>query len=54
MKHFVGLLLQFVVLAVLPIIVIWQLYFGIPLLVMPVSLTIAVVIFFVGTRLRES
>lgn len=53
-KHYIGLLLQFVVLAILPVLVLWQLLFGIPLIVMPVSLTISVVLFFVGTRLRES
>lgn len=52
-KHHIGIFLQFVVLAVLPILVIWQLYFGIPLIVMPVSLTIGVVMFTLGTKLRE-
>lgn len=54
MKHYLGLLLQFVVLAILPVLVLWQLLFGIPLIVMPVSLIISVVLFMVGTRLRES
>lgn len=54
MKHHIGILLQLIVLSVLPILVIWQLNFGIPLIVMPVSLLIGVVLFTLGTKLRES
>lgn len=54
MKHHIGILLQLIVLSVLPILILWQLYFHIPLLVMPISLLIGVVLFTLGTKLRES
>lgn len=54
MKHHLGIFLQFIVLAILPVLVIWQLLFGIPLIVMPVSLVIGVILFILGTQLRES
>ncbi len=54
MKHQIGTLLQLFVLSVLPVLILWQLSFGIPLIVMPVCLTIGIVLFALGTRLRES
>ncbi len=54
MKQTIGFFIQLFVLAVLPVLVYWQLNFGIPLIVMPVSLLIGVTIFSIGTKLRES
>jgi hypothetical protein len=48
------MLLQFAVLVFLPLLVLWQLNFGIPLIVMPASLLAASVLFWIGYRLRES
>ncbi len=53
MKHQVGVFLQLLVLAVLPVLVYWQIMFGFELIVMPASLLAGVVIFSVGTKLRE-
>jgi hypothetical protein len=54
MRHHVGLLMQFAVLVFLPLLILWQLNFGFPLIVMPAALLAGVVVFAVGTRLRES
>ncbi len=54
MKHYIGIFCQFVVLCVLPVLVLWQLLFGIPLIVMPISLLTGVILFTIGTKLRES
>ena len=54
MKQTIGFFMQLFVLAVLPVLVYWQLNFGIRLIVMPVSLVIGVVVFTIGTKLRES
>jgi hypothetical protein len=37
----------------LPLLILYQLNFGFKLIVMPVCTVIGIVIFFVGTRLRE-
>ncbi|MCA9034655.1 MAG: hypothetical protein KDA91_05970 [Planctomycetaceae bacterium] len=54
MKHHLGMLLQIIALGGLPTIVVFQLFFGFRLIVMPVSLTIGVIVFWLGTSLRES
>jgi hypothetical protein len=54
MRHQIGFLMQFAVLVALPMMILWQLEFGIPLVVMPVSLVIGMIVFWLGTRLRES
>ncbi|MBW3539091.1 MAG: hypothetical protein KY476_02365 [Planctomycetes bacterium] len=54
MKQQIGTLLQFIVLVFLPLLVIWQLQFGFELIWMPALLAVAAVIFWIGTRLRES
>lgn len=54
MKHRLGILLQGVALTGLPSIVVFQLFFGFPLIIMPILLLTGICIFSVGTMLRES
>ena len=54
MKHQVGVFLQAVVLSALPALILIQLQFGIPLIVMPAALLAGVILFAAGTHLRES
>jgi hypothetical protein len=54
MKHHLGIALQLIVLALLPVICYWQLQFGFPLIWMPALLVAGMVMFWLGTRLRES
>lgn len=52
-RNTLGFLLQFAALVFLPVLIVWQLDFGIPLLVMP-SLTIAALtMFYIGHSLRD-
>jgi hypothetical protein len=53
-KHQLGMLLQLVVLSVLPALILYQLYFGLELIVMPICLLAGVVLFAAGTHLREN
>jgi hypothetical protein len=53
MRRQIGFLLQIVALTMLPMLILWQLDFGIPLIVMPVLTMVGIVIFYVGHRLRE-
>ena len=53
-KQYIGLILQFLVLTATPLISWWQLQFGFNLIWMPSLLTVAAVLFWIGTRLRES
>lgn len=53
MLHHLGLLLQLGVLTVLPILVLYQLNFGFPLIVMPACLVAGIFVFWLGTYLRE-
>ena len=53
-KHQFGVFLQFIVLSALPALILVQLYYGFPLIVMPVCLVAGVVLFTAGTHLRES
>jgi len=46
--------LQTSVLAALPMICLWQLQFGFPLIWMPALLVAGIALFWFGTRLRES
>lgn len=48
------MLMQFAALVFLPLLIIWQLNFGFPLIYMPALLLAGVLVFFTGTRLRES
>ena len=54
LKHNLGFLLQFVVLTVTPLISWWQLQFGFKLIWMPGLLLVSIVLFWIGTRLREA
>ena len=54
MKQQIGFILQFIVLTVTPLISWWQLQFGFKLIWMPGLLAVAAVLFWIGTRLRES
>jgi hypothetical protein len=53
MRWQIGVLLQVVALTLLPMLMLWQLDFGIPLIVMPALTVVGIVIFYVGRRLRE-
>ena len=52
-KHLLGMFLQLLTLSVLPLIIVFQLYYGFRLIVMPISLVIGILLFSVGTALRE-
>lgn len=54
MRRQIGFVLQFAMLVFLPLLIFWQLDFGLPLLVMPSLTLVAIVVFWVGHRLRES
>lgn len=54
MKNHLGILLQLIALAALPSIIVFQLFFGFRLIVMPISLLTGIAIFWLGTTLRES
>lgn len=54
MKHQIGFILQLLVLSALPALIIYQLQFGIPLIVMPACLLAGVILFAAGTHLREN
>jgi len=54
MKRQFGFLLQLAVLALLPMLIVWQLQFGFRLVWMPALLLVGMVLFWLGTRLRES
>lgn len=54
MRQQFGFLLQFAVLIFLPLLIVWQLNFGFKLLWMPTATVAGIVVFLVGTKLRES
>lgn len=54
MKHTLGILLQLTALSLLPSIIVFQLFFGFRLIVMPISLLCGIALFGCGTLLRES
>lgn len=54
MRHHLGILLQILALAWLPLLIVYQLILGFQLLVMPICTVIGMVLFWIGTRLRES
>ena len=54
MRQTAGWLMQLAVLTFLPLVILFQLNFGLPLLVMPISTLIGIVVFIIGTKLRGS
>jgi hypothetical protein len=54
MKQHIGMGMQLLVLVFLPLLILWQLEFGFPLLYMPGLLLVGIIVFTIGTRLRES
>ena len=53
MRQTIGFVLQVLVLMFLPMLIGWQLFFHIPLLVMPAATIVAVGLFSVGHQLRK-
>jgi len=53
-KHTLGLFLQLASLSMLPAMIIFQLFYGFRLIVMPISLLCGICVFSIGTVLRES
>jgi hypothetical protein len=49
----IGFLLQIAALTLLPMLILWQLDFGIPLIVMPMLTVVGIVMFYIGHKLRE-
>lgn len=54
MRQQLGFLLQLAVLALLPMLIVWQLMVGFPLLWMPALTVVGIAIFWIGNKLRES
>lgn len=52
MRYHLGFLLQFAALVFLPLLILWQLNFGFPLIWMPALTVAGVVVFYLGHRLR--
>ncbi len=53
-KHLLGMFFQLLTLSVLPLMIVFQLFYGFRLIVMPISLLIGITLFSIGTALRES
>lgn len=53
LRQQIGFVLQFVVLLFLPALIGWQLFFGIPLIVMPAATLAAIGLFSIGHLLRK-
>jgi hypothetical protein len=53
MRRQLGFLLQLAALTLLPMLILWQLDFGIPLVVMPILTVVGIVLFYIGYKLRE-
>lgn len=51
--HHLGIALQFAALVFLPALMLWQIEFGLPLLVMPIGLLGGMIVFQIGKTLRE-
>ncbi|MEX1094760.1 MAG: hypothetical protein WED34_01860 [Planctomycetales bacterium] len=52
MRRQAGFLLQLAVLALLPVLIYWELTFRFPLIVMPTCLVGGIALFWLGTKLR--
>ena len=53
-KQYLGMFLQLLTLSVLPLIIVFQLFYTFRLIVMPISLLVGITLFSIGTALRES
>ena len=53
MRQRLGFVLQLIVLMFLPLVIGWQLFFGFPLLAMPIATLAAVAVFSLGQWLRR-
>jgi hypothetical protein len=53
MRQQIGYLLQVAALTLLLMLMLWQLDFGIPLIVMPAVTLVGIIVFYIGYRLRE-
>jgi hypothetical protein len=53
MRQQIGFLLQLAALTLLPMLILWQLDFGIPLIVMPLLTVVGIILFYIGYKLRE-
>jgi len=53
LRQQIGFVLQLMVLMFLPLVIGWQLFFGLPLIAMPASVVAAVGVFSVGQLLRK-
>ncbi len=55
MKQYIGMLLQLITLALLPVLLFWDISIGLShFLIIPMVLMAGFILFSVGTRLRES
>ena len=54
MRQRIGFIVQLAVLMLLPTLIGWQLFFGMPLIVMPAALLVCIVLFAMAQRLRQS
>jgi hypothetical protein len=54
MRQHIGITMQFLTLVFLPLLILWQLEFGFPLIWMPGLLVVGILVFTICTRLRES
>lgn len=53
MRQQIGILLQVAALTLLPMLILWQLEFGMRLVVMPILTMAGIVVFYIGYKLRE-
>lgn len=53
MRQQIGFLLQLMVLTLLPMVIVWQLFFGFRLIIMPAAVLSATAVFWVGYLLRQ-
>tara|TARA_B100001105_G_C22007334_1_gene279985 strand:- start:260 stop:430 length:171 start_codon:yes stop_codon:yes gene_type:complete len=53
MRQQFGFLMQLVVMTLLPLLIVWQLNFGMPLIWMPGLTLVGIALFTFGTRLRN-
>jgi len=54
MRQQIGFLMQLAVLALLPMLILWQLNYGFELIWMPAMTVLGIFVFWIGYKLRES